>query len=237
MGIGKLGKTTGAERQALAADLFALLERQSNIPEGLEPRRVQQAREQFAQVLAGAEFAPDREPTWLERQWKAFKHWLYEALTRSFAATSNTFLWVRILMEVLLFLIPVVLLAVWLLRQAREDRLRPISPEGSRKAGQPAPHVEWLAMAEELARHNQWREAIHALYWATVVTLESRKLLAVNRTRTPREYMRLLEPGSAVHAVFVEQARLFELTWYGQQEATETAFRRAIQLRAAAEAQ
>jgi hypothetical protein len=236
-GLRRLGTESGPARQALAADLSTRLTRLGHDPGAVEQVRIQQAGAQVSQVLATAEFKPEREPNWLERKWNGFLQWLFGLLSRSVDAVSNTPSWVRFFFEVLLFLVPVLLLLLWLLRQVREDRLRPSTEADPRRQAADTPSAEWLAVAEELARQRQWRGAIHAMYWATIARLESRKLWRANRTRTPREHIALLEPGSAARAALIEQTRLFELTWYGQREATEGDFRHATQLSSEAEKQ
>ena len=239
-GIARLGtasgSASGADRHAVAAELSGRLARLDDTSAGPDAARIEQGRAQMAQVLATEEFAPEPEPNWFQRKWKEFKLWLYGLLARSAEAISNTPSWARSLFELLLFSVPVILLLVWMMRQVRADRLHPAVETGPRHSAGPAPSAEWLALAEELARQSLWREAIHALYWATIATLESRRLWSASRTRTPREYIRLLAPGSPVRAALTEQTRLFELAWYGQHEATEAEFNRASQLRAAAEA-
>jgi hypothetical protein len=237
VGLGRLKTETGPAHNALAADLSTRLKRLSHASDAVEQARIQQASTQVSQVLAAAEFAPERKPNWLERKWHEFLLWIYDLLSRGVESVSNTPAWVRILLEVLLFLVPVLLLLVWLMRKVREDCLRPSSEGGPRPQIGFSPKTDWPAMAEELARQGLWREAIHALYWATIARLESRKLWTASRTRTPREYIGLLESGSRARTALMEQTRLFELIWYGQRLATEDDFRRATQFYAATEAQ
>jgi hypothetical protein len=237
-GIENLGKQTGAVRKEMADGLGARLSRLKTAPPVTFslPAAAASAQGEFNRVLAAKEFAPERQPSWIERKWTEFWRWVGELLSRSFAAASNTPVWVRYFFEALLFLIPVLLLAVWLLRQVREERLRAARGNDPRPASPLAPSAEWLTLAEELARAGEWRQAIHALYWATIADFEVRHIWQRNQTRTPREYLRLLEPGSEARRALAEQTRLFELAWYGYREASREDYLRAQELRAATEA-
>jgi hypothetical protein len=99
---------------------------------------------------------------------------------------------------------------------------------------------DWARMAEEHAAAGAWREAVHCLYWAAIVLLEGRRAWRHNPTRTPREYVRLLKPGSAQQQGLRGLTQSLERSWYGQREATAEDFRRAQgyfrQLETAAEA-
>ncbi len=79
--------------------------------------------------------------------------------------------------------------------------------------------TDWAKQAEEFADDGEWREAVHCLYWAAIVSLESRRAWRHNPTRTPREYVRLLKPGSAQQKGLRELTRMFERVWYGLREA------------------
>ena len=122
-----------------------------------------------AEVLSQVEFAKSK-PSWFEKQWDRFLRWLNRH-TNIPTPTHGTSRWLRFLAEAFLFGLPMLLLILWLLRQAREDRLRPESTAKEaatkRKEGDPS----WVEIAQRCARRGEWREAVHALYWQTVTTL------------------------------------------------------------------
>jgi hypothetical protein len=90
--------------------------------------------------------------------------------------------------------------------------------------------TDWAKQAEEFAADAEWREAVHCLYWAAIVSLEARRAWRHNPTRTPREYLRLLKPGSAQQRGLRGLTRIFERVWYGLREgrAEEYAEARAL---------
>ena len=177
------------------------------------------------EVLSQVEFSESKQ-SWLSKKWDRFTEWLSNRLNVP-APSHGTRQWLRFLVEAVLFGTPLLLLLLWLLRQAREDRFRTESTGGKAKRTSQATDLPWLEVAQECARRGEWREAVHALYWQTMSTLESRRLLSVSRTRTPRESLRLLEPGSSARPLLREQTMLLEKVWYGQVPATEQDYQRA----------
>jgi hypothetical protein len=235
-GVRTLGTATGDERKTLAADLSARLARLTALEDAVLPERVQQGRVQVDQVLATKEFRKEPEPTWIERKWRAFVEWLNRIFGKSLDAVSAAPGWLKYVFEALLFLAPAVLLLLWMMRQVREDRMR-IAKSGEREErGTLAPANEWLKLAEEFAGQSDWRQAIHALYWATIAGFEKRRVWRTNRTRTPREYLSLLAMDAPARVALMEQTRLFELTWYGYREASSDDYARALQLQSSMEA-
>jgi hypothetical protein len=87
----------------------------------------------------------------------------------------------------------------------------------------------WLADARVAAAQNNWREAIHLAYWAGISFLEQQGTWRPDRSRTPREYLRLLSKSSEHRETLAALTRIFELTWYAKREADSGAFAQAIQ--------
>jgi len=88
----------------------------------------------------------------------------------------------------------------------------------------------WATQAEEFAGRGEWREAVHCLYWAAIVLLESRRAWRHNPTRTPREYVRLLKPGSGQQRGLRDLTRMFERVWYGLREGRAEEYAEAREL-------
>jgi hypothetical protein len=68
------------------------------------------------------------------------------------------------------------------------------------------------------------------LYWAAIVLLEARRAWRHNPTRTPREYVRLLKPGSARQRALRGLTQVFERVWYGLREADAAEYARAREM-------
>ncbi|MBZ5521836.1 MAG: DUF4129 domain-containing protein [Acidobacteriia bacterium] len=86
----------------------------------------------------------------------------------------------------------------------------------------------WLAEAQSLGQHQDWRNAIHLAYWAGIAFLEEHGAWKPNRARTPREYLRLVGAWTPQHPPLVALTRKFETVWYGDRPAGETDFRETL---------
>ena len=180
------------------------------------------------QILASAEF--QREAPTL---WDRLKTKLLEAIERLFMGidrVSSASPWLGRALEWLLFLAAAVGLLVWVLRNIQRQRLRmALGGEPAKTGAWARESDDWRKLAEEQAARGAWREAIHALYWASIVRLEQRRLWRHNPARTPREYVRLLKAGSAEMRELRELTTALERSWYGQREATAEEFAAARQ--------
>jgi hypothetical protein len=88
----------------------------------------------------------------------------------------------------------------------------------------------WAELARAEAARQDWRAAVHCIYWATIVMLEGKKLWRQNRARTPREYLLLLEAGSGAQQALRGLTHLFERIWYGLRPAAESDYASALML-------
>jgi hypothetical protein len=87
--------------------------------------------------------------------------------------------------------------------------------------------TDWARHAAERAQAEDWREALHGLYWAAILHLESRRAWRHDPSRTPREYVRLLQPGSTQRESLAGMTRLFERVWYGIEPSSSEEYRNA----------
>jgi hypothetical protein len=178
------------------------------------------------QILAGAEF--QREPPTL---WDRIKEKIGEALVRLFVGIDRVTTrspWMGRALEWLLFAAAAVGLLVWGLRTVQRQRMR-VALGGApiQTAARARERDDWWRLAEVEAAKGAWREAIHAVYWAAIVHLENRRAWRHNPARTPREYVRLLKPGSAEQRELRGLTGALEKSWYGQQETRENEFQAA----------
>jgi hypothetical protein len=177
-------------------------------------------------ILAGAEF--QREPPTL---WDRIKEKIGEALVRLFVGIDHVTSqspWLGRTLEWLLFIAAAVGLVVWGLRAVQRQRLRvALGGEPLRTAERTRERDDWWRLAEVEAAKGAWREAIHAVYWAAIVHLENRRAWRHNPARTPREYVRLLKPGSPEQRELRGLTGALEKIWYGQQEAREGEYHEA----------
>jgi hypothetical protein len=119
-----------------------------------------------------------------------------------------------------------VALTVWVLRASKQQRVAIAAGRGASEAWE-RESDNWAERAREEAGRGEWREAVHCLYWSAIVLLEGQKMWRQNRARTPREYVVLLEAGSAKQQALGGLTRVFERIWYGLRPAAETDYRQA----------
>jgi len=118
-------------------------------------------------------------------------------------------------------------LLIWAWRTSRQQRLAVSTGPIERQTVWQKESDDWARRAEAEATRGDWREAVHCLYWAAIVMLEGRRLWRANRARTPREYLPLLEAGSARQRALGGLTRIFERIWYGLRPASRQDFERA----------
>ena len=119
---------------------------------------------------------------------------------------------------------------LWGMRVLRRQRLKIALDAPAAVRDQNEAVRRWTEAARGAADAGEWREAVHALYWACVVELEGRKVWRQVRERTPREYLRLLGEGSPYMRSVRGLTHLLERIWYGLAEAERGDYERAAEL-------
>ena len=92
---------------------------------------------------------------------------------------------------------------------------------------------EWMCAAREAADRGDYREAVHSAYWAGIVKLQDVDALPRDRTKTPREFLRLVNPAAAnerataiaVCEPLAELTSRLEHVWYANRGAGPEDFR------------
>jgi hypothetical protein len=192
-----------------------------------DDKELARARREADSVLRASEFDGADGPTWWDRKLAQMQSWLAE-IFHGVDRLGSMAPWLGKLLEWLLFLGAAVGLLVFLLRTLERQRMRvalanaaPMLSVWQRESD------DWAAMVQRHADAAEWREAVHCLYWAAIVLLEGRRAWRHNPTRTPREYLRLLKPGTAQQRGLRGLTQIFERVWYGQREGDREAFERA----------
>jgi Domain of unknown function (DUF4129) len=187
------------------------------------PENVSNIRRTLDGILESGDYPQAKAPTLLERIWSDFLRWLLNSIVKAMPSGSSPS--AIYLLELTVIAIPCGLLIWWFIRRLQVQRLG--------LSGDNAPHPsapsaqgwqEWLERGQSLGREGRWREAIHHVYWAAISCLESRRLWPADRTRTPREYLGLLNGNPETRADLSSLTRSFEHTWYGGLQASEKDF-------------
>jgi hypothetical protein len=181
-------------------------------------------------VLAEPQFAAAEGPTWWDRLKAKLMSWLAEIFA-GVGRLGSAAPWLGKLLEWLLFVGAAVGLLFFLLRNVARQRLRVALSAGATKpTAWDRESTDWERMAERHAAAGEWRDAMHCLYWAAIVLLESQRAWRHNPARTPREYVRLLGPGSVRQKALRALTQSFERVWYGLRDADAVQYSRAREL-------
>lgn len=184
------------------------------------------ARKHIDRILAGPEFASVEQQSWLDRLSARFWLWV-ERWFSGIAEAGRVAPWLGRLLEILMFGGAAVGLLFFINRSLQRQRLAVALNAQSNEIAWSRESNDWAAQAETSARDGDWRDAVHCLYWATIVMLEGRRAWRHNPARTPREYVRLLKPGSPQQGALRGLTQIFERLWYGLRDADADDYQRA----------
>jgi hypothetical protein len=220
------------KREKLLQEAGARLDEDAALADETAPQpgdTFQRARKQADEVLSRPEFQTVAEQSFWEREIAKFWQWMDEVFggVSRFGKRSP---WLVPLMEWISITLACAGVLTWVFRTLQRQRLAvriesSVSAEVWQKESD-----NWAELARAEAAKQNWRAAVHCLYWATIVMMEGRKLWRQNRARTPREYLVLLEPGSRVQQTLRLLTQTFERIWYGLRPAAESDYANALML-------
>jgi Domain of unknown function (DUF4129) len=223
-------KNPGANKDGLAQirdRLKAYREEAQAMQSTVASQNLERSRTRLNSILSAREFRGQRGPTWLDALKARVWSWIVRQLERIFGrlggskTIGNIVAWTVISLACLILLI-------WMVRfllragSRAEMNLRgatPISRDWHR----------WLRDARAAAGRGDYRAAIHAAYWAAIVRMEETNALPADRSRTPRESLRLIRQESADYVPLLQLTQRFELVWYGYRSATDADWSDAMQ--------
>ena len=175
------------------------------------------ARDSLTKILARREFSDVHPPS----PWELFRDRIFArlasflqdllAVAGQHSAGGQVLFWVLIAAAI-------GLLAMWLIRLwTRGDPMLVLSHLAPRVAARNSEN--WLRDARQAAASSQWREAIHCAYWAAIARLQESRTLPEDRTRTPREYLRLIRAEQPASSPLRALTLGLERFWYAKQTA------------------
>jgi tetratricopeptide (TPR) repeat protein len=174
-------------------------------------------RGRLEKILSRKEFQSAKGPSAWDLLQARINRWLFEHLQRLFAGlhidakTGNALAWGVMGLAVLAL---VYMVWSWL-----SGKSRPLETEPE-KVKVPSDARQWVQEALAAAERGDYREAVHCAYWAAVAKLEDLNVLARDRTRTPRESLRLLIDHPSEEELLRAMTGHFELIWYGYRPAS-----------------
>jgi len=188
------------------------------------------ARPELNRILASPEFGAVRPPSAFDLLKQRIAAWIQRMLLKLFSRISGHPLGVKIFFWTLL-ICAVAFVGFMILRLFQRgnpfQELNPASAVISAWSWQ-----QWVRNARQSAERGDFREAIHSLYWAGISRLEDVEALPRDRSKTPREYLRLAKETRATNERMEEKfldplARLttrLERIWYADDTATAAEF-------------
>jgi hypothetical protein len=227
-----------AQRTTQIADANHWLEelaRQAKSYATAESTNDSNARIVLGQILAQREFSSLRAPSALDRLRDEITDWILRGVAWFLGhivrhTTSATIFFSLLLVAVVLWL-GFTLVRFWT-RRARLDELQAPQAVAFARSWQ-----DWIRDARAAAERGDFREAVHSTYWAGISYLEAVELIDPDRTRTPREYLRLLSKTDPQAAASLEKPRAalaslttrLEQIWYGRRPASREDFLDSMQ--------
>jgi Domain of unknown function (DUF4129) len=198
------------------------------------------ARPKLDSILARREFAAARPRSQAELLRQRFNRWLLHVVEKLFQGIGKHPMGAKALFWLIVFVLvgwlALVLVRFWM-RRARIEELKNVGAIARHRSWQ-----EWIRAGREAAARGDFREAIHCVYWAGVTHLEDGGAIQVDRTRTPREHLRLLTEAEGSPGFSMPKRRdylaaltsQFERVWYGHdpvgKEDFQTCLRQAEEL-------
>lgn len=149
------------------------------------------AHAQLNKILAGRAFAGVRPPTYLELLRARVSAWLERMLLKLFSGLERHPIGAKALFWIVL-IAAVAFIALWIFRYiSGRDSMNFFQPGSTTVTART--WQEWIGAAREAAARGDFREAVHSAYWAGISRLQESGTLPHDRTKTPREYLRLMD--------------------------------------------
>ncbi len=205
------------------------------------------ARSRLNSILSGREFQDVQQETWLVQLWRQVQRWIDWLLRHTIGRLLQEGP-IRTVVVWLLIGIVFAIVAAWLVRSlgklARTEALRAETLFTPGKTWR-----DWVRQAQAAASKGDFRAVVFLSYWAGVYRLADVGTWQLDRSRTPREYLRLLDtrigsspsiagesrsqdsamPPVGSAAALAELTRSMEAVWYGYTPATQREYDTAFQ--------
>ena len=183
------------------------------------------ARPELNKILAGPGFEGVHPPNALDLFRERVAAWLGRLFLRLFENISRHPIGAEFLFWLLLIAgVAFVALCVfrYLSRGSDMNSFKPASSAVPTRTWQ-----DWIRAARQAATRGDFREAVHSAYWAGIARLEETGALTRDRTKTPREYLRLVKAPRSAAVDSRESCKeplaaltsRMERIWYAKREA------------------
>jgi len=114
-----------------------------------------------------------------------------------------------------------ILVTVYLMKGIRDNLISDVQERKTETiAEEPITAKDALNQAQEFETHSDFRNAIRALYLATLLYLHERDILTYDKSATNREYLRQLEGQPSLQNALKSAVYIFDDVWYGYKPCT-----------------
>ena len=223
-----------AAKTTEAADWAFDLANQIKAYAGAQTHNAPSARPALERILSRREFGAAKGPTKWDLLRQRINRWIEDLLFRFFRQIGRRPMGAKILFWLIVIAVvlwlAVALFRYWTKRTALEELQAPDSVTFVRT------WQEWVHAAREAATRGDFRDAIHSAYWAGISYLEESEAVRKDRSRTPREYVRLVSTstqfvasGRKTREALSSLTTVLEQVWYGRRAASNQDFAKAMQ--------
>ena len=222
-----------AAKATAAADWALELADQVNAYARAQTHSTPSARPALERILSQRDFASVSGPTRWDLLRQRIVRWIFNLLERFFRQVGRYPIGARILFWLIVIAVVVwlalTLIRYWTKRAVLEELHSPDAVAFART------WQEWIRAAREAAQSGDFREAVHSTYWAGICYLEESGVVRKDRTRTPREYMKMVSnatqlagSGRTTRESLSALTTVLEQVWYGRRPASNQDFASAM---------
>jgi hypothetical protein len=204
-------------------------------------KRLKEDRDESGLLVTSMEWVIEKLKTCMEaiaRWTKKIGDWLDKLLPKTSphkeASETSGISFVQGLLYVLLTVLTCVLaILFWRARQKRKKSKNPVVSEpistvpdlmDDEVVADELPSNRWLVLARELTDKGAFRQALRALYLATLAHLGEHEMINIAKYKSNRDYERELGRRAHGHAnllsLFSRTVKMFDRAWYGMHEVT-----------------
>jgi hypothetical protein len=225
-GLGAWARDPTPADQARLVGALDLLGQDALATETPAPVEASSARAALGRILAEREFRDVRAPGLVDDLRRRLLLFFLGLLERLFGSASAAAIGDGVGYALVALFVGLLVLIFTRLGRLSLASNRPAFGGGPALTGRSS---DLLDDAKRAAEAGAWRDAVRLAYWSGVAALEHRGFWRPDRSRTPREYVRLLPADREPRTSLLAFTRLLERVWYADEPAGPAEFAQALE--------